>query len=208
MPVWSWLPAQAVRSFVKFLSLCWPRWLQTEDLWISSSEKKIWGAYRDWHLTSCATDFQQLAPAQCSSRVPQGEKFFKMLACVCLCLGIRETAGLICFDSAFSQVKIYPDNLPSSHSRTLLVCFPPLTTGSFCGFCMCDEGVCWLPVVQFLFLDSLGQVRVLFEFTGESLWEPSLKPKEQLGYSRVRLLTCTALFYLLFRMALWGGSCC
>lgn len=143
LPVQNWLQAQAVRGFVKFLSLRWPRLLQTEDLWIPSSAEKA-GAptgtdtsrvmeqlSSTWHLPS--------ANLECTGK----KKFFQMLAWVCLCLGFWEITGLICFDSAFPQEGIYPNTLPSSHSASqILIYFPVLTVGEFlCAFyayvCVC-----------------------------------------------------------------------
>lgn len=137
MPVQNWLQAQAVRGFVRFLSLHWPRLLQTEGLWIPSSAKKA-GVPTDWRLTGHRTAFQHLHPPSAKLECTGG-KFVLMLSWAGLCLGFWETTGLVCFDSASSPGGNLPKYPAVITFSTLLVCVSVFTVESFCVFrvCMC-----------------------------------------------------------------------
>lgn len=135
MPVQNWLQAQAVRGFVTFLSLHWPRLLQMKSLWIPSSAEKA-GAptgtdtsrameqlSSTWHLPS--------ANLECRGR--------KVLSVVGMSLPVFGLLG----DNRFNllwQCFSPGGNLPKHPAfftfSSVLVCFSVSTMGSFYVFYM------------------------------------------------------------------------
>lgn len=160
MSAQNWLQAPSVKGFVKFLSLHWPRLLQTEVLWIPSSAKKAGAPIgtdtsqameqlsSTWHLPS--------ANLECTGR--------KLLSDVGMSLPVFALLG----DKFNLLSQCFPpgENLPKRPAfftfRSIACLLSSFYHGEFpCVLCVY---VCvftpWKPT--FPCLDSLDQVSVLF----------------------------------------------
>lgn len=146
MPVQTWLQAQAVRGFVKFLSLPWPRLLQMKSLWIPSSAEEA-GAPTGTDTSRAMEQLSSTWHLPSANLVCRGRKVLSVVGMSLPVFGLLGDNRFNLLWQCFSPGGNLPKHPAFFTFSSVLVCFPGLTMGSCSVFYM-HMCVCLSPITH------------------------------------------------------------